>query len=90
MTVTAAPVIQRKVLPERERKKGNQLQARPPVGLCPARQVIEVLRPAICRRARTSGALPGNGADFCARIMRMTRGAYLRTAASCLRTSYPT
>jgi hypothetical protein len=42
------------------------------------------------RRARTSGALPGNGADFCACIMRMARGTYLRTAASCLRTSCPT
>jgi hypothetical protein len=43
-----------------------------------------------CRRTRTSGALPGNGADFCARIMRMTRDAYLRTAAFCLRISPPT
>jgi hypothetical protein len=43
-----------------------------------------------CSRARTSGALPQNGANFCARIMRMTRNAYLRTAAFCLRTSCPT
>lgn len=43
-----------------------------------------------CRRARTSGALPGNGADFCARLVRMGRGAYLRTAAFCLRTARPT
>ena len=46
--------------------------------------------PVTCRRARTSGALPGNRVGFCARMMRMTRGAYLRTAAFCLRTSCPT
>jgi hypothetical protein len=47
------------------------------------------LRKDTCRPARTSGALPGNGADFCARIMRLARGAYLRTAASYLRMSRP-
>jgi hypothetical protein len=46
--------------------------------------------PAIsCRRARTSGALPGNRVGFCAHRMRMTRDTYLRTAAFCLRTSRP-
>jgi hypothetical protein len=44
----------------------------------------------MCRRARTSGAIPENRADFCARIMRMTRDAYLRTTASYLRTSCST
>jgi hypothetical protein len=43
-----------------------------------------------CRRARTSGAIPGNRVGFCARMMRMTRDAYLRTAVSCLRTARPT
>jgi hypothetical protein len=43
-----------------------------------------------CRRARTSSVLPENHANFCARIARMGRGAYLRTAASCLRTSCST
>jgi hypothetical protein len=42
-----------------------------------------------CRCARTSSAIPENSVDFCARMVRMTRGAYLRTAASCLRTTSP-
>ena len=44
----------------------------------------------ICRGARTSSVLPENHADFCARMRRMTRDAYLRTAAFCLRTARPT
>jgi hypothetical protein len=43
-----------------------------------------------CRGARTSRAIPENHASFCARLVRMGRGAYLRTAASCLRTACPT
>jgi type IV secretion system protein VirD4 len=42
-----------------------------------------------CRGARTSSVLPENGADGCAHMMRMRREVYLRTAASCLRTSCP-
>jgi hypothetical protein len=41
-----------------------------------------------CRGARTSRVIPGNRGAFCAHLVRMTRGAYLRTAASCLRTSF--
>jgi hypothetical protein len=48
-----------------------------------------MLSPAIvrltCRRARTSGAIPENSANFCARLVRMTRDLYLRTAAFYLR-----
>jgi hypothetical protein len=44
----------------------------------------------MCRGARTSRAIPGNGARFCARLVRMRRGAYLRTTAFCLRTARPT
>jgi hypothetical protein len=44
----------------------------------------------ICRGARTSSVLPENSANFCARLVRMTRGKNLRTTASCLRTSWPT
>jgi hypothetical protein len=36
-------------------------------------------RTPMCRRARTSGALPENRADCCARIVRRTRDTYLRT-----------
>jgi hypothetical protein len=43
-----------------------------------------------CRGARTSRVIPGNCGTFCARLVRMGRGTYLRTAASCLRTSCPT
>jgi hypothetical protein len=44
----------------------------------------------MCRGARTSRAIPENYADFCAHMMRMTRGLYLRTAACYLRTFGPT
>jgi transposase len=44
----------------------------------------------ICRGARTSRAIPGNRGTFCARMVRMPREAYLRTGASCLRTSRST
>ena len=50
----------------------------------------------ICGRARTSRAIPGNRADCCARLVRMTRDAYLRTggillenSTSYLRTAHP-
>jgi DnaJ-class molecular chaperone len=58
-----------------------------------AQEALKVLQQKMkhkCRGARTSGALPGNRVGFCARLVRMTRDAYLRTGASCLRTSCPT
>jgi 2-keto-4-pentenoate hydratase len=48
------------------------------------------MAPYSCRCARTSRAIPENDANFCARLVRMTEEAYLRTAASCLRTSCST
>jgi hypothetical protein len=44
----------------------------------------------MCRGARTSSILPENRGGFCARLVRIPRGAYLRTAASYLRTSRST
>jgi len=54
-----------------------------PVNACPGCHVCSVT----CRCARTSRAIPENHADFCARLVSLTRDAYLRTAASCLRTA---
>jgi hypothetical protein len=48
---------------------------------------MEQVQADTCRGARTSSVLPENGADCCARLVRMGQGAYLRTMASCLRTS---
>jgi transposase len=59
--------------------------------VCPAygeatRAAVPVGAPT-CGGARTSRAIPGNHSDCCARLVRLLRGTYLITAASCLRTS---